>query len=1622
MSFSIRASIAEEINYAASHQKKQAVVKDIIIDNAQPGSYILKISSKPEFFFEYKKIVNISKSTASLKAPSIAFNDSFYRTDLIEAQVGQITIEISDTENEETVLGFLQEPVHIQPYLHWDALRFRDTLPAFMQPNDTFLQGVMKKAAEYAAKAGESICGYQCGTILKVQRQAGYIYRALQDMDIHYLSAPASFERYGQKIRIPHQVLHDKSKQGTCLDLAILFASCLEAASLYSAIVVISGHAFAAVHLDGQLFNKTLVTPDDYSKDEWESAITNFLPVECTTFTDGRGIPFESAVLSGKNNLKRVQYILDVENARRAGDFPVYTFTDEPLCDPVIIEESDIERIEFTEEKRSRIARLRDQSMDLTVKSRLLNNTANPLSITCKIDSASFIKSISSNDREKASEELAAEFTKSAKKTILRELYSKSLQNRRETGKNNLFITINELVWKQSSGKSCRALIYLCPAEIYRNRRGEYQLRVNPEGMIFNPALKVLLNQSYHFDSAVFEDQPGEEYVEQIKYMNYLIRDQKGWKVQENIAHLAMYNVPNEAVWNSLGDASVSEHEIVKGILEGRMTWNNKVEKSVHSEEEKAENSIYAFETDSSQREIIESAFERKAQVIVGPAGNGKTQTVVNIMAEAVRRGQKVLFVSEKVSALEIAYSKLNEIFDGLFNLKILYGKDKPLDVIRQIKKTLDYIETHSKNTRIATVDNERKRFNACAEYLEKYYACMNKKGNAGKTLEELINMYEQYSNCELRFTLDDDLLQKSLYDSEETVSRFSVVMEEYERASGRYADYIRYDNLNGFKEKETFVFAQTALEKFEKLSEHMTMFRTKLGLDKSISTKNDMIETMVAVKILEECPIYDPELEEIKKDSKDDEQDYKDQLDHELDKLVHGILVVKKIQKKKCYNLLRKVFSMDLAKQIIADVEKDPEAVLDRLRNDVGEFEIVSDAFKVQKDQESPEEYIRRKSRVLNKLSPDFKGAIRKTVYLFSQGRAEDLRELAEKIIKKYEEYDAAQERASNLIVQNLEAFNKNHPDILKIELIKEWIENRNIDTNRSRSLYDSIVADMKRDGYSGFIEQVEDYNRNSKLNRNDIMNGFYKAWAAAQIRIMQDELLENNEFNHLLFKSRVEQLVVNEQIIRNNLIQEIRRIQFSSVPDIREGVSDDPDFGRLQRLVRKRNNTIRSLFEESPRSIHTLYPCMIMDPSAVAEYIPADFPKFDLVLIDEGSQMPVYNALVPISKAERCVIFGDEKQLQPFDSFKLRGSADDESGDRESILTAAYISSMPRKMLRFHYRSENESLISFSNERYYNGDIITFPSADTSIQGVSYSLVKEGLYDRSKKVNYAEAEQVVSRIKELYEDGNNRDKTLGVITLNIHQRDLIQSLLMQKIQDNSSLGRKTDELVSIVNLESCQGKEWDYVIISPGFGNDENGQFYMGFGALNREYGANRLNVMLTRARKKMMVITSIEPFMLSGASSQGVKDFREFLKYARGEYVLDKRVTSSVERDTRTKANAESGSRTIGSAEHADGLIDSIAKELEAQGYRVHTDIGSSGFKVDLGIVSEADPNKYSLGILLDHFNDKDSSIHDREVIYPSILESKGWRIYRLSGLNWFNDPNGEINQIKRAMGVR
>lgn len=1608
MSVTVQAKICETVNYAAILTKEQCVTGDIHLGNLDTDRIVCRITAVPEFIYEYKTEISVSGAEEVISAPELKVNESFCRHELIEAQEGEIRIEVFHPDAPNKVLGFQNASVHIQPYLHWDAAGYPDTLASFLQPNDPLVMQILKRAGEFAASDGTTMHGYQGNRREDVKKQAEYIYRALQEADIQYISTPASFEIYGQKVRIPHQVLHEEIRQGTCLDLAVLYATCLESASLNAAVVIIPGHAFAAVWLENQSFNAAYVDSERVEPDVWQATMKDFLPVECTTFTAGKDVGFAYALASAAKSMQQCRYLVDIAGARNQGLVPVYTYVDKPICDGPESTYEDFLNEEFSARKRTRLDRLRDQAMDITVRSRLLNCAGDPSFLEIALDTESFMLH-GTGDEDDWMSKFDTGTSKKKKKTedMLRELYSRSAQARRETGKSNLFLAVNELRWQDSnSGKHYSAPLYLCPAEIYRNVRRDCRLRVSQEEMFFNPALKVFLSQGCQLDTGRLLDQPGETYGKQMELLRFLIEHQGSWSVRENVARVGLFRIPNEAVWNGLHEQALLDHEIVSGILKGNMDWDNEVEDPLEGTDAKDPLHIYPFETDSSQNEIIQAAFSKKAQVVVGPAGNGKTQTVVNIMLEAVRRGQKVLFVSEKAPAMEVAHDKLNRIFSGVFNLKIIQGKDRPQDVVRQLKKTLDYLEMPRTFRADGQVGSARKKCMDCLAYLEQYYGLMRHKNACGKSLEELIELYEKYADCPVNLTLDDTCGNILLEQAEDKISILSKVLEECDRAKGEYASYIRYDNLQGREEKKTLHLAQDTLEKYERVCEEAMKFKAALSLPEAENGMKMLQLLVCAAYILEACPVYYKEVESILTEDTHENEAVGEELIMELRKLarmVPGTLRYDR-RKKKLSEKLRKIYSAQERQELFEDLREDPEEVFRRIQNihlicDEDGYIIAGNNREKTADLRL---YLEQVEQSLAEAPKEVRNQIIQTVRTTIAGEGRDIQEEAGKLIALYLEYDEANRATAEKIVRNADAFARDCPDLPKTVLYKEWIENRNIDTNRSRSLYDKIVLQMEEEGFSGLIRQIEEIRQSSPVTRQEIMGGYYKAWASFQIEKIEKELLAVPDFNYVIFQDKVEQLNQKEQTIRQYLRKEIVQIQLSHMPDIQAGVSNNPEFGVLQALVRKRGIAVRTFFEKVPNILQTVCPCMIMDPAAAAEYIPYDFPPFDLVIIDEGSQMPAYNALIPISRAKRCMIFGDEKQLQPMDQFKKRVEDEYEMlTGRESILTAAYTTSMPRKMLRFHYRSENESLIAFSNIRYYNGDLITFPSCETGQKSVTYEYVEGGSYDRKgSKANDKEALAVIEKIKEIYTElPDDTRMTLGVITLNIHQRDRIQQLILGELRGDTELGMKVDELVSVVNLESCQGKEWDYVVISPGFGYDENGKFLMGFGALNREYGANRLNVMLTRARRHMHVITSIEPYMLKNARAAGTKDFHDFLLYAQGKLAFDTRVCDSKGRE--------------------EGLLNCVAQALEKEGYTVHTNIGSSECKVDMGIVSDKDPEQYALGILTDHFREGGGTIHDREVIYPNSLQHKGWKIYQLRTWNWYNDPIREIRQIKRAL---
>lgn len=1603
MSVKITASIVESVNYAAAHLKMQHIVEKITFTGIETDQLVCRITSVPEFLYEYKQVIEVKGNSASLNTPDLKINDGFYRKELLETQTGEIKIEVFHPDAPDTILGFLNTTVRVQAYLHWDGAHYPESMAGFMQPNDPLILQVLKQAGEYAAAEGNTMCGYQCRSEEGVRKQTEYIYRALETMDLHYVSSPASFEIYGQKIRIPHYVLHDDSKQGTCLDLAVLFATCLEAVSLNAVIVVITGHAFAGVWKTSESFAQARIEPGAIPKEMWEKAVQNILPVECTFLTDKKNVPFSSACETGRKNMPSCRYMIDVAGARRNGIIPVYTYTDEAICEDPVYERDRFIRDEFSKEQKNKLELLRDQAMDITTRSRLLNGASEKQSLDLEFSAKDFLNGkITDTDVMKRLEQPGK---KKKKNDTLRELYSKSRQNIRESGKSNLYLAVNELRWqREANGKYYNAALYLCPAELYRNGRGDLQIRFDADEVFFNPALKVLLEQGYHLDSRRLLDHPGEKYEDQMTFLRFLIEKQKGWNIREDVARLSLYSIPNEAIWNGLNDPSVFKHEIVSGILAGKMDWENELPQT---QSDKA-GEIYAFETDSSQNEIIRAAFERKAQAVIGPAGNGKTQTVVNIILEAIMRGEKVLFVSEMAPAMDVAHKKLNQVLDGLFHLRIAYGKKNPAEFIQQLRYTLDYLESRRMIPLLEDTEDAKRKYAECVKDIQQYYELMGSKNRCGKSMEELVDMYEQHAGCLLNLNVDEICETIPFSDAEDQIRMLATIMEDCERAKGEYAEFVRYDNLEGKEEQITLNAAQAALSSYDRVWKAADELRGLLGLEENPSEKKALQQMILIAKELRKCPVYGKNIEQIY-DTQEGEADssYIQEVCTSLKKMTAPMPeFMRRKAREKCMNLLRLVFSPDETRSIVEDYQVNPEEVTGYLKK----VKVYQDedgryfAAQASGERDVLTVYLDTLREVVRGETEDTVNAVMHVADEIVSGNGTSYLEAAQKTYDYYIAYQEKQKAAEERIIRNCDDFIRCFPDTPKKVLFQEWIENRNVDTNRSFSLYEGIVDDMGKKGYSSLIRQIEALKETSAVTRSDIIDGFYKAWALYHINQIQEEFLSSYQFNYVVFQDKVRRMVEKEDIIRRELPREIISAQLSRMPNIEEGVSNSPEFGVLQSLIRKKSVAIRTFFEQAPAMLQAICPCMIMDPAAVAEYIPSDFPLFDLVIIDEGSQMPTYDALIPISRAKRCMIFGDEKQLPPIDTFKKRLEDEyDLTMESESILTAAYITAMPRKKLKCHYRSENEGLIAFSNKKYYNGDIVTFPSCDTRTNGVTYEFVEDGVYDRDgTKGNIPEARRVVQYISELYNAlPEGTGETLGVITLNVHQRDLIQSMLLEETKEDPSLGMKTDELVSIVNLESCQGKEWDYVVISPGFGNDSEGKFHMGFGALNREDGANRLNVMITRARKRMHVITSIEPYMLSRAQSEGVQNFREFLKFAKGDISIDSRI---YDRKLRKK-----------------GLVDNVAAVLEANGYEVHTNIGSSDLKVDIGIVSKEDPSRYCMGILLDHFKDGKGTIHDKEVNHPENLKRKGWKIYRLRELSWIQYPNREIRQILKAMEV-
>ena len=459
----------------------------------------------------------------------------------------------------------------------------------------------------------------------------------------------------------------------------------------------------------------------------------------------------------------------------------------------------------------------------------------------------------------------------------------------------------------------------------------------------------------------------------------------------------------------------------------------------------------------------------------------------------------------------------------------------------------------------------------------------------------------------------------------------------------------------------------------------------------------------------------------------------------------------------------------------------------------------------------------------------------------------------------------------------------------------------------------------------------------------------------------------------------------------------------------------------GEEQLLLReahkqRRHLPIRRLFAEIPNLLVCLKPCLLMSPLSVSQFLEPTQINFDLVIFDEASQIRTEDAVGAIYRGLKLVTCGDNKQLPPTAFFEEGMSEEYDDQEIEeafdvfpSILDECAAIGMPLGWLRWHYRSKHESLIAFSNHQFYGNKLVTFPGANSKDPrlGIEFKYIADGVYDRSgRRDNPREAEEIVKLVSEHF--FRHPDRSLGVVAFSIAQmtaiQDRIEKLMRERPELQSYFREDRLEGFFIKNLENVQGDERDVMIFSVGYGKDASGKLDMRmFGPLTRAGGERRLNVAVTRAREKVILVSSIRAadLDLSSTRALGVLALHRYLDYA------------------------ERGAEALYLKSHEAGEFESplereVAAEIRSLGYEVVPQVGYSGFRIDLGVIDPAEPGRYLLGVECDGATYHSAyTARDRDRLRQEILEKFGWRIHRVWSPDWVMRRDKEVEKLRKAI---
>ena len=495
----------------------------------------------------------------------------------------------------------------------------------------------------------------------------------------------------------------------------------------------------------------------------------------------------------------------------------------------------------------------------------------------------------------------------------------------------------------------------------------------------------------------------------------------------------------------------------------------------------------------------------------------------------------------------------------------------------------------------------------------------------------------------------------------------------------------------------------------------------------------------------------------------------------------------------------------------------------------------------------------------------------------------------------------------------------------------------------------------------------------------------------------------------------------------VHERLIKEFAKLDYNQLDTARERLKQfhvqcwedwektslaQAELPRLKKEVTKKRQhlPIRKLLNDTqkgiPNLIKALKPCWMMSPLSVSQYINPNVVHFDVLIFDEASQLRTEDVVPAIIRSNQVVVIGDNKQLPPTSFFSTGENEedinDDDDASYESVLDECS-NFMFARTLKWHYRSQDERLIAFSNKHFYDSQLVTFPNPIQNPDlGVWFKHVPDGVYDRGRRRDNRREAQVVAHLA-LEHFQKFPEQSLGIIAFSEAQADAIQEQIEILGKENPNFEpfcSDNSPQFFLKALENVQGDERDAIILSIGYARDDQGKLSLNFGPLNRQGGERRLNVVVTRAKSKITLVSSIQAgdIDLTRAKSKGVEALRNYLEYA------------------------ASGGEKLQSNSYTDTLhFDSPFEEdvyhaLVQEGYTIRTQVGCSGYRIDLAVVNNKRSGEFLLGIECDGASYHSSpTARDRDRLRQQVLEKLGWKIHRIWSTDWFRNKPVQVRLL-------